>query len=145
MRQFWRTLGSSKKCRINSTPKRFPSYLLSTLLLYFLFIFYVTRYTLPDFPHVSSLASLPFLSCYHNKQKICWRICLLESWGERGYHIDYRVFRLVGKLVVSITCYWLKQIMWFVSANIRVCLLQVEGSPEYILNNFWKWCNVRSF
>ena len=31
---------------------------------YFLFIFYFPRCTLPDFPSVSSLASLPFLPCH---------------------------------------------------------------------------------
>ena len=35
-------------------------------LSYSLFIFYFPRCTLPDFPPVSSLASLPFLSCYQN-------------------------------------------------------------------------------
>ena len=45
----------------NSTPRLFPSY----LLLYFRFIFYLPRWTLSDFPYISSLASLPFLSCFH--------------------------------------------------------------------------------
>ena len=45
----------------NSTPRRFPSY----LLLCFLFIFYLPRYSLPDFHSISSLASMPFLSCCH--------------------------------------------------------------------------------
>ena len=49
----------------NSTPRRFPSYLLVTFLLYFLFIFYHPLCTIPDFPSVSSLASLSFLSCCH--------------------------------------------------------------------------------
>ena len=45
----------------NSTPrltfsKTLPSYLLSTLLLYFLFIFFLPRCTVPDFPSVYSLA-----------------------------------------------------------------------------------------
>ena len=35
----------------------------SVSLSYFLFIFYLLRCTLPDFPSVSSLAPLPFLSC----------------------------------------------------------------------------------
>ena len=48
-----------------STPRRFPSYLLLTLFLYFLFIFYFPRCTLPDFLSTSSHASLPFLSCCH--------------------------------------------------------------------------------
>ena len=42
----------------NSTPRRFPSH----LLLYFLFIFYHPRCTLPD---SSSVSSLPFLYCCH--------------------------------------------------------------------------------
>ena len=46
--------------RVTSPPRRFPSY----LLIYFLFIFYLSRCTLPDFPSVSSLASQPFLSCF---------------------------------------------------------------------------------
>ena len=37
----------------------------SVLYSYFIFIFYLPRCTLPDFPSVSSLASLPFLSCCH--------------------------------------------------------------------------------
>ena len=49
----------------NSTPRRFPSYLLLTLLLNFLFIFYFPLCTLPDFPSISPQASLPFLSCCH--------------------------------------------------------------------------------
>ena len=49
----------------NWTPRRFPSYLLLTLLLYFLSIFYFRRCTLPDFPSIFSLASLPFLPCCH--------------------------------------------------------------------------------
>ena len=46
----------------NSTTRRFPSYLLLTLLLYLLIIFYLPRRTLPDFPSVSSLTSLSFLN-----------------------------------------------------------------------------------
>ena len=49
----------------NSTSRRLPSYPVFTLLLHFLFIFYLSRYTLPNFSYVSSLASLPFLSCCH--------------------------------------------------------------------------------
>ena len=48
---------------------RFPSYLLFTFLLYFLFIFYLPRCTQPDFPSVFSLASLPFLPCCHRVMK----------------------------------------------------------------------------
>ena len=58
----------------NSSPGRFPSYRLLILLLYFLFIFYLPRCTLPDFPSVSSLASLPFLSCCQQQQ-----ICTMQS------------------------------------------------------------------
>ena len=43
----------------NSTPRRFPFYLLITFLLYFLFICYLPRCTLPDF-----LLSLPWLPCH---------------------------------------------------------------------------------
>ena len=49
----------------NSAPRWFPSYLLITVILHFLFIFYLPRCTLPDFHSVSALASLPFLSCCH--------------------------------------------------------------------------------
>ena len=45
----------------NSTPRRLPSY----LLLYFRFVFYIPRCTVPDFPSTSSQASLTFLSCCH--------------------------------------------------------------------------------
>ena len=41
------------------------THLLLTLLLYFLFICYLPRYTLPNFPSISSQTSLPFLSCCH--------------------------------------------------------------------------------
>ena len=62
----WPMTGNSPP---NSTPRRFSSY----LLLYFLFIFYLPRCILPDFPSVSSLASLPFfilLSSNNNKISI---------------------------------------------------------------------------
>ena len=49
--------------------RRLPSYLLCTLFLYFLFIFYLPRCTLPHFPSISSIASLPFLSCCHRTTK----------------------------------------------------------------------------
>ena len=45
----------------NSTPRRISSY----LLLYFLFIFHIPRWPLPDFPSVSSLVSLSFPTCCH--------------------------------------------------------------------------------
>ena len=46
----------------------FPSYLLFTLLIYF--VFYSTLLSplaLPDYVSISSQASLPFLSCCHRK------------------------------------------------------------------------------
>ena len=51
----------------NSTPRRFPLYLLLTFILYFFLIFYPARCTLPDFSSISSLASLSFLYCCHRK------------------------------------------------------------------------------
>ena len=61
----------------NSTARRFPFYLLLTLLLYFICIFYLPRYTLPEFSFVSSLASLPFSSCCHRTTTSLYRIFLL--------------------------------------------------------------------
>ena len=49
----------------NCTRRRFLFYLLLTLLLCILFIFYLPRCTLLDFYSISSQASLPFLSCCH--------------------------------------------------------------------------------
>ena len=49
----------------NSTPRRLPCHLLFTLLLYFLFFFYISRFSLLDFPSISYQASLPFVSCCH--------------------------------------------------------------------------------
>ena len=43
----------------NTTPRRLPSYLLLTLLLYLFFIFYLPWCTLPDFP-----LYLPSLPCH---------------------------------------------------------------------------------
>ena len=64
----------------NSAPGRFPSYLLMTLLLYFFFIFYLSRCTVPDFNSVSSLASLPFSSCCHQATTtILHRICTVGN------------------------------------------------------------------
>ena len=50
----------------NWTTRRFPSY----FFLYFLFIFYFPRCTLPYFSSVSSLSSKPFLSCCHQTKTI---------------------------------------------------------------------------
>ena len=56
--------------------RRFPFYLLWTLLL---FPFLLIRCTLPDFSCVSSLASLPFLPCcHHNNNKMLWGLRLWE-------------------------------------------------------------------
>ena len=54
----------------NSTPRRFLSCLLLTLLLYCLFISYLPRCILPGFSSVSSLTSLPFLYCCHRTTTI---------------------------------------------------------------------------
>ena len=74
----------------NSTTRRFPSYLLLTLLLYLLFIFYLPRCTLPDFPSVSSLTSLPFLSCCHQTtivEKTSFTINVIDNSTE---YSDYK-------------------------------------------------------
>ena len=72
-----------------STPRRFPSYLLLTLLLYFL-IFYLPRCTLPDFSSVSSLTSLLFLSCCHRTTTTPRDIdfWLLSNWRERIFLVN---------------------------------------------------------
>ena len=60
----------------NSTPRRFPFYLLLTLLLYFIFIFHLPRCTLLDFFSVSYPAFLPvvkassFLTCSHQTARV---------------------------------------------------------------------------
>ena len=56
---------------------------------YFLFIFFFSRCTLPDFPSVSFLASLPFLPCCHhgNNSNPPWippNITILSYWGFIG-------------------------------------------------------------
>ena len=53
------------------TLRRFTSYLLFIRLLCFLIILYLPRCTIPEFPSVSSQASLPFLSCCH-RTTICF-------------------------------------------------------------------------
>ena len=47
-----------------------PSLIFSILFSYLLFIFYIPWYTLPDFPPVSSLASLPLLPCCHQNNYV---------------------------------------------------------------------------
>ena len=68
----------------NSTPKRFLSYLLLTLILYFPFISYVPRFTLPDFLWVYPLASLPFSSCCHQTTAAIDEKmrCYSKMWGQ---------------------------------------------------------------
>ena len=58
----------------------------SVIFSYFLFIFYLPRCTLPDFPSVSSLASLPFLPCCHlTTSSILYLIIQLIYRGEISY------------------------------------------------------------
>ena len=59
-----------------STPRRFPSY----LLLYFLLIFYLPRFTVLDFQSVSSLGSLPFLPCCHRTTTTALKISNFYKW-----------------------------------------------------------------
>ena len=54
----------------NSTPRRFPSHIFLTLLLYFLYNFYLSRCTLLEFHSVYYLASLPFFCCCHRTTTI---------------------------------------------------------------------------
>ena len=54
----------------NSTPRRFPSYLLLTLLLYFLFIFYLPRCTLCSFCFFPAFLAI-FILLSSNNNKIC--------------------------------------------------------------------------
>ena len=46
------------------------SLIFSVSFSYFLFTFYLPRYTLPDFSSIFSLASLPFLSCWYETTTI---------------------------------------------------------------------------
>ena len=61
-----------------STPRRFSFYLLLTLLIYFLSIFYLPQCNLPNFPSVASLAHLPFLSCCHRTRIIIYQIYISQ-------------------------------------------------------------------
>ena len=65
----------------NSTPRRFRSYLLLTLLLYFLFFFQLPWCMLQDFPFVSSVTSLTFLPCSHRKTRF------RNSWPSKVHNI----------------------------------------------------------
>ena len=79
----------------NSTLRRFPSYLLLTFLLYFLLIFHLPRCTLLNFPSVSSLTSLPFLSCCH-RTATTWYI--VDEFVHHFYsYCSYKVFKIRRK------------------------------------------------
>ena len=79
----------SSSPKINSRKRSSPTfsyisfYLLLTFLLYFVFIFHLPRCSLLDFPFISFLASLPFLSRYlvilKDNQVLCiywvYRLC----------------------------------------------------------------------
>ena len=71
---------------LNSTPRRFSTYHLSTLLLHFLFDFSLPRCTLPDIPSVSSLASSPFLPCCHRAATTTSGICPFAKYNRRNVH-----------------------------------------------------------
>ena len=60
---------------VTSPPRWFPSSPLLTLLLYLIFIFYITRIPMPDFPSLFSQVSLPFLSCCHRTTKTIQSFC----------------------------------------------------------------------
>ena len=105
---------------LNSTPRRFPSYLLLTLLLHFLFIYYPLRCTLPDFPSVSSLASLQFLSCHRatfiNFDSICFKHEKERVWLK--YVWIYSNFRLWISTPLNI----LQNLThWLVNKQFRLC------------------------
>ena len=57
-----------------------------------------------------------------------WGNCLPsdDTFNRAIVTLANRAFRLVVEPVLSKPCYWLKQIRCLVSANIRVCLVQVE-------------------
>ena len=58
-------------------------------LLYFLSIFYLPRCILPDFPSVSSLDSLPFLSCCHRATT-----CMHIFFFIEGHIVLFILFRV---------------------------------------------------
>ena len=49
-----------------------------------------------------------------------------------------KAFRLEVKLIVNNICYWLKQITWYILANSRCCLLQVER----LYNAYTQYSNI---
>ena len=100
-----------------------------------------------------------FLSCWFNISKeINFVLLLLFFCGKSivGFYSypnsvmapnkSYRAFQLVVKLVVNNTCYWLKQITWFILANSRCCLLhvylQVEGLSKFFYDRVNFFLNV---
>ena len=91
--------------------RRFPSYLLCTLLLYFLFIFCLFRCTLPNFPSVTSLASLPFLPCCHRTTT----------------NVRYEV------LVCIMTSTY-----QHVMIHINICIMTCSNGPTHILRHLIK-------
>ena len=84
--------GSQPHSRVASPANLTSTRFLSYLLLYFLFIFYLPRYTLPDFPSVF----FPFLSCCHlTTSTIDFYIFPLFSEGRRQ-RIKLTISRLDG-------------------------------------------------
>ena len=80
----------------NSTPRRFPSYLIFTLLLYFLFIFHLPRCTLPDFLSKSPHTSLPYLSCCHRTTTSPFLIV-----------IDREIFSIMHRWMNTLKEFWI--------------------------------------
>ena len=95
----------------NSTPKRFPSY----LLLYILFIIYLPWCTLSDFPSMTSQASLLFLSCHRTATLILTQI-FIDFWIQffyqfcfiillkKGLHNSNACFVFSGHIVIFLHC-----------------------------------------
>ena len=78
------------------TSKTVPvSYLLLTLLLYFLSIFYLAPCTLPDFASISSQASLSFLSC-------CHRTTTSKYWNKKRNFTSKNTSAMNGKMYLVI-------------------------------------------
>ena len=75
----------------NSTPRRLSSYLLLALLPYFFFIFYLPRCSLPNFPSVSSLVSLPLLSCCPRTTSVIFPLSTYHRAVKRK-HVLWRWF-----------------------------------------------------
>ena len=67
----------------NSTPRRSPSYFLSTLLINLFFIFLPTKVHPTGFSSISSQASLPFSSCHRTTTNS------ILNFGYNELHIFY--------------------------------------------------------